>query len=606
MQVALLLPMTLLSRLILAMGLLFPTLYVQQARACGGFFCGFEPVDQSAERIMFRLNNDDTVTMTVQITYQGEAEDFAWILPLPEVPDPDKLSTFPLDALVALDAQTGPQFIRPCNAWGADAGFVADASTSFSDAGAEPEPARPPVIVHVEKEVGNYIAAVVESKDPEALHAWLLENGYRVADTMKPYIKLYTDEGMKFLALKLQAEADVSDIVPFQLTMPGQTPSIPLRLTGLAAEPEMSIAVFVLADRRFEAADWPNLKIDPNTILWSDRYGNGLQTNYSARVAQAVDENDGKGWVTQFAGATDGYIDAIRSQKSRLEYDIQYYEEQEAAAQAAGDEELRQQWEDARLAQEQTLNNANAMLSMMDGTQYITRLYTRLSPEEMGSDPRFKRSSGGDVSNVIELPKSVDGKNLCPDYDQQPDVKPCDLTTCGAGGICRNVSTDRGLVAACGCVPGASARMVMGEDGLPTTLCQDLRMSFLNPGDRDQNGMVLPDPCASYSCGKHGTCITVNMTPTCECERGYVALADFEGQVQCVEPDSDVPSDFYDKRLPELALSGGRTIMVPPPSTQDAGCSIGASPRWGLVMLALLLTLGLLRRPLLARYVGKR
>lgn len=82
------------------------------------------------------------------------------------------------------------------------------------------------------------------------------------------------------------------------------------------------------------------------------------------------------------------------------------------------------------------------------------------------------------------------------------------------------------------------------------------------------------------------------MTPTCVCEKGYVAIADFEGGVQCVEPDDDVPSKFYNKRLPELALSGGRIVNVPPPEA-ESGCQISRSSSLGaafmLGLIALLL-----------------
>ena len=49
--------------------------HAPSAKACGGFFCGTQPVDQTAERIVFRVN-DDSTTMVVQIAYAGEAKDF--------------------------------------------------------------------------------------------------------------------------------------------------------------------------------------------------------------------------------------------------------------------------------------------------------------------------------------------------------------------------------------------------------------------------------------------------------------------------------------------------------------------------------------------------
>jgi hypothetical protein len=81
------------------------------AKACGGFFCGRAPVDQTAERILFEVG-DDSVTMTTQISYNGAAEDFAWVLPLFEVPDPDSLAVFPQRALTGLDAATGPGLLH--------------------------------------------------------------------------------------------------------------------------------------------------------------------------------------------------------------------------------------------------------------------------------------------------------------------------------------------------------------------------------------------------------------------------------------------------------------------------------------------------------------
>lgn len=65
------------------------------AAACGGFFCGRQPVDQTAERILFEVG-PDSVTMTTQISFNGAADDFAWILPLGEVPIADSLAVWPL------------------------------------------------------------------------------------------------------------------------------------------------------------------------------------------------------------------------------------------------------------------------------------------------------------------------------------------------------------------------------------------------------------------------------------------------------------------------------------------------------------------------------
>src|SRR5690349_7587627 len=59
------------------------------AHACGGFFCdSATPVLQAAERIVFGIDRDlGEVEMHVQITYSGPSKDFAWIVPVPGVPE---------------------------------------------------------------------------------------------------------------------------------------------------------------------------------------------------------------------------------------------------------------------------------------------------------------------------------------------------------------------------------------------------------------------------------------------------------------------------------------------------------------------------------------
>ena len=58
-----------------------------RASACGGFFCQSAPMNQAGENILFSIEDDRSMTAYVQIFYQGEADAFAWILPLPSVPE---------------------------------------------------------------------------------------------------------------------------------------------------------------------------------------------------------------------------------------------------------------------------------------------------------------------------------------------------------------------------------------------------------------------------------------------------------------------------------------------------------------------------------------
>jgi hypothetical protein len=190
----------------------------------------------------------------------------------------------------------------------------------------------------------------------------------------------------------------------------------------------------------------------------------------------------------------------------------------------------------------------------------------------MTLDPILGRTTLGDVARERQLVQFVNGVDQCP---ASGTTDPCRFVTCGAGGICRTVPVDDGLggtteAAACGCVPGATARTTFAPDGTATVICQDRRMSFLNPGDQQDDMQALPDPCATFSCGAFGSCVSVNMTPTCVCQEGYVAIGGFDDsgvrQTTCVSPSEAIPDSFYDGRLPELPedTPGGVEVDVPP------------------------------------------
>jgi MYXO-CTERM domain-containing protein len=507
----------------------------QDARACGGFFCSRSPVDQSSERILF-VTGPTTTTMVVQVAYAGGDADFSWVLPLGAVPQAGSLEVFPQMALNSLDANTGPQFNFPDDCWRfwPQAGSVEDGSTNGGGGGGG-------VNVHIREEVGPYDVAVVESADPAALTAWLRTNGYRITSPMEPYIRTYTDEGMKFLALKLLPGATVNQIEPLKLTLPGTVPSVPIRLSAIAAMPEMGMTVMVLGNQRYQPANWPLVTINDNEIAFdpSNPWGaNG--TNWSSLVARKIDEAGGQGFVTEYAGSTAEFLQMI------------------TASPVNTDEQQRAK---------------DALLGVMQDNPYMTRLYARLSPEEMRSDPIFRRSELGDVSRVHDLSRYVDGVDLCSDQTMMPPGNPCDFAACGAGGTC---AVDAAGNAGCACLDLATARPMTSPEGRPTVSCQDTRMSFVNPGDVDEaTGTRLGDPCQTVGCGDHGRCVAVNLTPTCQCDRGFIAVNNNDG-MRCQAPVQPIPETFYLRQMPDPAHPG-RDLGGPPsrnPSVVGCACAV--------------------------------
>ncbi|MEZ4466215.1 MAG: DUF2330 domain-containing protein [bacterium] len=454
------------------------------ALACGGFFCNSTPVDQSAERILFVQEDAETVSSYVEIMYQGEPEGFAWIVPVPEVPE---LDVWYGGAFNALDLATGPSFTGNFGCFEAAAGGV------DSDADGVPEE-DPAVDVLAREQVGPFDTVTIASADPRALVDWLRENGYRILPEMEPFVALYTAEGMKFVAMKLQPGQDVAAIQPIKMTYRAQGPGVPLRLTAVAAQLEMGVKVWVLADKRYDVVNMPGLAINDADLVYDDWTG---QTNYVGLVARAVDAAGGHGFVTEYATPTAELAAQIR-------------------------DSFVPEW-----AGQEAIDARDALADVLASKPYLTRLYTRVSPEEMDIDPVFAESEGGDVSRVHEIPERP-GQDACGGVAEDFDA--CAFAACGAGGACAEVAGPGNRPqAGCACAEGTLARAVPDPSipGGVAVACGDARMNFLNP-DLAPAG---PDPlrdfadaCLGNPCGENGECISLNGFASCRCDAGFVAV----------------------------------------------------------------------------------
>ena len=562
-----------LAGLTAAVGGLLPT----AALACGGFFCSSTPVDQAAERIIFVQEDRDTVTSYVEIAYQGEPEGFAWIVPVPSVPE---LDVWHGGAFTAIDLATGPQFQGNFGCFESDADGVPEAG------GGEPPP-NDGVDVLAREQVGPFDTVTITSEDPRALVQWLRENGYRVLPEMEPFVALYTAEGMKFLAMKLLPGQDVASIQPIKMTYQAAGPAVPLRLTAVAAQLEMGVKVWVLGDQRYGAANVPGVAVNDADLVfdpWS------FQTNYIPLVARAVDAAGGHGFVTELATPTADLARMVR---------------ESFVPEFAGQEGL-----DAR----------DALADLLDSKPYLTRLYTRVSPEEMDVDPLFAPVEGGDVSNVHVVPEQP-GDDVC-NAPEAGDFDACAFAACGAAGACADVApaVEGGRPqAGCGCADGTLARAVpdASAQGGVAVACGDARMNFTTPELAANDPLAgFAQACANTSCGDEGECVSLNGFPSCRCNAGFVAVGtrDDQGVVSltCAAPRDPAALDLnlaaITLREPELPYPGrpealpitphvpvvpgnGGPGMAAPAAEKD-GCTAApgsrATPAWLLGLLPLL------------------
>lgn len=438
------------------------------AWACGGFFCSTQPVDQNAERILFRVHDDDTITAVVEISYTGVAEEFSWVVPVPDTP---ALGTVPEQTLRFLDQATAVQIIPPPIEDCLSLAIASDDGELSARSGG--------VFVEELPRVGPFDPVVLDSDDPVALIAWLNDNGYLITPEMEPYVEAYLGAGMKFLGLKLATDAETADIEPIVMNYPASEPMVPIVLTSVAAEPEMGVLVFIAASSRYEPTNYASVTVEPSFVRFNPFNG---RNNYFSLVSFLVDEAGGRGFVTEYAGTS--------ADTSAL-----------VAQQFVPDEV------------QETLNE------VFREHAYITRMYTRISGWEMLADPMFAPTDKGDVSNVIDL-SNREQIDACADEDAIP--LPCGDTYCGPGASCATTDSGEGCV----CPVGSVARTITSPQPFRIAVfCQPENFDLLQSVAGMEQGV-----CAGNPCGENGACVSTGGFASCSCNDGFAAVASVNGQ----------------------------------------------------------------------------
>ncbi len=305
----------------LSIGLLVP----QAALACGGFFCGGTPIDQTGEDVLFAVDGRN-IESHVRISYTGDAEAFSWVVPVPGIPELDIGSDTLFDTMASV---TSPSFMlevgdSECQGpytygwWGDD---------DLADSDGNPSPAGdgdgPGVQVLAEVQVGAYEAVVLGATSSQALLDWLNCNGYRIAQSALPRVEAYLAENMNFLGLKLANGYGTGDLAPIVMKYVAPRPVIPLVLTAVATQPNLRIRTYLLGDNRAVPFNYDHVWVNDARINWANGgwWAGPWNTSgeYEALVGRAVDEAGGNAFVTDYAGTSSLLADRIYPEQG---YDV--------------------------------------------------------------------------------------------------------------------------------------------------------------------------------------------------------------------------------------------------------------------------------------------
>ena len=366
----------------------------------------------------------------VRIAYTGNAEDFSWVVPVPDTPE---ISIGTDTTFNELDFSTQPlfQLQQEGNVCEQDELLVFPVTDASAESDSLDEQGS--VVIEQQLEVGPFDIDIVSSDNPDDMSIWLQDNGYLLTDRGTELIEPYVLDGMKFVALKLRSGESSGNIQPIILDYPSDRPMVPIRLTAVAAEEDMGVLVWVVNDQIGRAIPDNYLHVVPNyaRVDWFSGPFNAY-ASYQSLVTDAMNESGGQGFATDFAGTLDAsiagsltgpelvesnlvFLDSINRDAqfitesllvstnlglalSNLQtilpvpagFDINLYFQPEQLEAVFTPDELR----DARVAMREVivtreLEPLQDSVNLLPEGAYLTRLFTTLSADEMTLDPSF-------------------------------------------------------------------------------------------------------------------------------------------------------------------------------------------------------------------------
>ncbi len=428
------------------------------------------PVDQTGETIVF-AQGGGFVEAHVQINYDGgDADQFSWIVPVPVVPE---IEVGSLSFINALRSATVPSYgivnganECPGQGTGVSSGFISDPDGGGGSID-------PDVEVLELSTAGAFEYVILQGGTSTTMMQWLEANGYAPNPRAPELFDAYIAEGSVFVAFRLRHLAGIEDLHPIVIRYEGNEPCIPLRLTAVAAKEDMDIRAIFLGEARVLPTNYRHVRLNNLQLDWLQR-----APDYPEVVSAALDEAGGRGFITEFAGSSavvdasavdpgafdpDDFIgidpitvvDVLEAQGLVVCTDTCEYTHElvpillrefvptpngadpsalyaclscyERVLDLSG-------WDEAAFIERYREYISDPMVhatDLLESWPYLTRLYSRISPTEMTSDPMFAEVEGlGPVPNVLGAQRDTDA--CCNDTVILPDGANVRLSNSGS------------------------------------------------------------------------------------------------------------------------------------------------------------------------------
>lgn len=304
------------------------------------------PVEMTEVKALFLVGEDST-TVHLKTHFDGAAEDFVWLVP---VPSTSRIELSHNDIFTRLDEETIPRYRllgdEYVETWGEEQikewyGFVPDLpelplenelseacfnlveGTFFPHVHISDCIGCPTVVLADVRERETRSATIIKVQSPSEIVTWVADRGYESGRLNAAILQSYLEEDHAILAVEVTLPADleylgwVNQLQPVAFTYAGDAISAPLQLAASAGSISGKLTVWGAAEHRAIPENYLHVHLNQARLSWLDVYGLfGGQwgiSNYDEVLSEAIAEAGHHAFSTEYAAERAARTDQVES-----------------------------------------------------------------------------------------------------------------------------------------------------------------------------------------------------------------------------------------------------------------------------------------------------
>ena len=279
-------------------------------------FCGFyvsgggaDLFNNATQVVLMRMGTRTVLSM--QNTYQGPPEDFAMVIPVPEVLQQENVKTLDAKVFARVDKLSAPRLVEywerdPCTPEIRTDPNTVGVLDSFDDDDDDDEDGGElGVTVEARFKVGEYQIVILSAKESTGLDTWLRQERYNIPGGAEPLLRPYVQSGMKFFVAKVDAtkvafRGGMAQLSPLRFHYDSPDFRLPIRLGLMNSSGTQDLIVHVLAPgQRYQLANYENASI-PTNLDVRDQVRTRFGEFYAALFDATLGQNPGA-VITEYA-----------------------------------------------------------------------------------------------------------------------------------------------------------------------------------------------------------------------------------------------------------------------------------------------------------------